>query len=44
MVDIVEIKTLVNKGRLKVILQYGNIILIDTQTDESVKIGELQIK
>ena len=44
MVDIVEVKTLIDKGRVSVLLQYGNVILKDMQTGEAVKLGVLSIK
>lgn len=44
MIDIVEIKSEIAKGRLKVHLVGTHILIKDTQTGEAIKIGELQIK
>lgn len=44
MIDIVEIKSEIAKGRLKVYLQGVHILLKDTQTGEAIRIGDLLIK
>ena len=43
MIDIIEIKKELNKGRLKVDICGSNILLQDTQTGEAIKICELMI-
>ena len=41
MIDIVTIKKLIRDGELSVIIVRKNILLVDNQTSEAVKIGEI---
>ena len=41
MIDIVTIKKLIRDGKLSVMIVRKNILLVDNQTSEAVKIGEI---
>lgn len=44
MIDLVKIKSEINKGNLEVKISYGNILIRDKSSGEAVKIGEISLK